>query len=108
MTDAKLKPAWASGLDEYARLIESALLQKDPLSQRARRIKAADEEAYLLTTLVLAVEHPQRVPSPPPPAVVAQLAVARREAHRAAATETLNTVALAEALGYALHPLGNE
>lgn len=42
-SDAALKAVWGSAVEEYAKLIEATLLQRDPPEQRVRRIKAADE-----------------------------------------------------------------
>ena len=42
-SDPGLKKQWDSGVDEYAKLIELTLRQKDPLSQRLRRLKAVDK-----------------------------------------------------------------
>jgi hypothetical protein len=43
LSDVRLKTVWDSAVSEYARLIERTLLQKDPLAQRVRRVKVADE-----------------------------------------------------------------
>ena len=42
LSDPGLKVQWESGVAEYSALIERTLMQKDPLSQRLRRIKAVD------------------------------------------------------------------